>query len=289
MNQLLKKQMLAAIKLKTDTDFQEFVDFLYSQAHGSLFTSLKQKIDKGGDGILNGDTILAAYAPEKYSLANFRTKINSDYKKYKANWKSTHKKWMVLTNCELLTNMVMHIESKHSGAEKLGVVEIVTKIEALPWSKIKRIGEFLGIASELLMNDLLGQVIDDLIRTDEEGLAISQRPHALYIEDKIALNYASDEVQMATHQYSHSLEYFNTMQLILQDHTTMEIRALRSRIIGDYSTQGGTFSQRFNALIARYCEKSPNDDLYHFAIVVILTFFFEQCLIGARTTGETVC
>src|SRR5690606_35740991 len=47
MNLLLRKLIQAAIRLKTDSDFQDFVDFLYSQAHGLQFTSLKQKRDKG--------------------------------------------------------------------------------------------------------------------------------------------------------------------------------------------------------------------------------------------------
>ena len=289
MNPLLRKQMVAAIKLKTDTSFQEFSDTLFSLAHEANFTSLKQKRDKGGDGILNGDTILAAYAPEAYSLSDFKKKINSDYKKYDANWRPTHPKWMVVTNCELLANMVQHIEAKHAGAFKLGVIELVTKIEGLPWSKIRRIGEFLGIASELLMNDLLGQVIDDLIRMDENGYAATQRPHALYIEDKIALNYAPAEIMQAIEQYSECLEYFDAMQSILKGHTTMEISSLRTRISRDFSELGGTFSQRMNGLVARYCEKSPNDDLYRFATIVVLTFFFEQCLIGSRTSGEVAC
>lgn len=289
MNPLLRKQMLAAIRLRTDTDFHEFIDFLYAQAHDSHYTSLKQKRDKGGDGILNGDTILAIYAPEAYSLNDFKKKITSDYKKYDTNWRSTHPKWMVLTNCDLLANMVQHIESKQSSAQKLGPVEIMTKIEGLSWTKIRRVAEFLGIATEFLINDLLGQVIDDLMRMDEDGIATSQRPHALYIEDKIALNYAPDEIQQATTQYSESLEYFDATQSILKSHTTTELRALRSRICGDFSALGGTFSQRFNALVARYCGKSPDDDYYRFAVVVVLTFFFEQCLIGARTLGETVC
>jgi len=289
MNPLLRKQMVAAIKLKTDTSFQEFIDTLFSLAHESNFTSLKQKRDKGGDGILNGDTILAAYAPESYSLSDFKKKINSDYKKFDTNWKSTHPQWMVVTNCELLANMVQHIEAKHAGAAKLGVIELVTKIQGLPWSKIRRIGEFLGIASELLMNDLLGQVIDDLIRMDENGYATTQRPHALYIEDKIALNYAPAEVKQAIEQYSECLEYFDATQSILRGHTTMEISSLRNRITRDFSELGGTFSQRMNGLASRYCDKSPNDDLYRFGTVVVLTFFFEQCLIGARAAGEMTC
>src|SRR5690606_11266059 len=139
--------------------------------------------------------------------------------------------------------------SKHTGAFTLGVNEIASKIEALPWSKIRRIGEFLGIPSELLMNDLLGQVIDDLIRMNENGYATTQRPHALYIEDKIVLNYAPAEVKLAIEQYSECLEYFNATQLILQGHTTMEISSLRARITRDFAALGGTFSQRISGLV----------------------------------------
>ncbi len=64
MNPLLRRQFRNAIKLLTDHSFQEFVAFLFSTAHGDSFTVLKQKQDKGSDGILNGDTILAVYGPE---------------------------------------------------------------------------------------------------------------------------------------------------------------------------------------------------------------------------------
>jgi hypothetical protein len=65
MNPLLRKQFRNAIKLLTDSSFQDFVAFLFSTAHGDAFTTVKQKHDKGSDGVLNGDTILAAYGPER--------------------------------------------------------------------------------------------------------------------------------------------------------------------------------------------------------------------------------
>jgi len=52
---------------------------------------------------------------------------------------------------------------------------------------------------------------------------------------------------------------------------------------------GGTFGQRFQSLVHQYCHAHSSDDLYLFAVIVLLTFFFEQCLIGAKTEGERTC
>ena len=289
MNPLLRKQFRNAIKLLTDNSFQDFIAFLYSTAHGTGFTVMKQKHDKGSDGVLNGDTILAAYGPESYTLRDFKTKVGKDYESYSRNWKSTHPKWVVLFNGDFVANMVQFVESSHPGVQKLGLTELVKKIEDLPWSKIILVGEYLGIPHELLINDLIGHVVDDLVRADESGVATSQRPHAIYIEDKIAINYSQHEVQHATDEYYRCLEFFDATEAILRDHTSMEVSALRSRICSDFNGIGGSFAERFRALQDRYCHSHPSDDLYRFAVTVILTFFFEQCLIGARAEGEKTC
>ncbi len=52
-----------------------------------------------------------------------------------------------------------------------------------------RIGEYLGIPSELLFNDLIGHVVHDLISAALLAHVHSNRPHAIYIEDKIKINY----------------------------------------------------------------------------------------------------
>jgi hypothetical protein len=46
MNPLLRKQFRNAIKLLTDSSFEDFVAFLFSTAHGDAFTTVKQKHDK---------------------------------------------------------------------------------------------------------------------------------------------------------------------------------------------------------------------------------------------------
>jgi hypothetical protein len=58
------KQQIQALK---DISFQYFIDELYLKNYGDEFVPIKQKQDRGNDGILHGDTILAVYAPEKYT------------------------------------------------------------------------------------------------------------------------------------------------------------------------------------------------------------------------------
>jgi hypothetical protein len=289
MNSLLRRLFTNAIKLKTENDFQEFVEFLFSTAYERTFTTVKQKVDKGSDGILDGDTSLAVYGPSSYTLQGFKKKIGDDYESYSHNWKTTHPNWMVVYNDQFKANMIQFVDSKHAGARKIGLTELVQIIEDLPWSKIKRIGNYLEIPSELLVNDIISQVIDDLIRRDESGFANSKRPNAIYIEDKIVLNYASEDVKQATENYYERLEFFDATEGILREHTSMEVAALRGRIRDDFNALGGSFIERFHGLIECYGHSHAEDDQYRFALTVLLTFFFEQCLIGAKAEGELTC
>ena len=286
MNILLRSQFEQLIRSKTDNKFQEFIVFLFQLAHGEKFTTIKQKRDKGCDGILNGDTVLAGYGPEAYTLSKFKTKVGDDFKAYAKHWKSTHPNWCVVYNGDLLANMITFIDKKHPGAIKVGVPELMVMIDGLPWSKIQRLGDFLTIPTQLLMHDLIGQVVDDLMRLDENDSASSKRLHALFIEDKIALNYDESEIQSASDEYFECLEYFNATELILQGHTSLALSSLRNRIRGDFNQQGGSFAERFRGQKILYSRDHKEDSLYCFAVTVLLTFFFEQCLIGDRTVAE---
>lgn len=289
MNKLLLMQFTQMVRSKTDNGFQDFVVFLFQVVHEDDFRVVKQKHDKGSDGIVNGDTVLAVYGPSDYSLAKFKKKVGDDYKSYARNWKDTHPHWIVVYNDELRANMIQFAEAKHSGADKIGLPELIAMIERLPWSKIQRVGDYLGIPTELLMNDLIGQVVDDLIRQNEIEQSIADRPKATYIEEKLALNYSSDEVSLATDQYFDCLVYFNSTEEILQAHTHFSLTSLRNRIRTDFNLQGGRFAERLRGLVALYTQARTNDDLYRFAVTILLVFFFEQCLIGRRTAEEESC
>lgn len=289
MNKLLRTQFRQLIRAKTDNEFQDFVVFLHQIVYGDAFRVVKQKHDKGSDGIVDGDNILAVYGPSNYTLPGFKKKIGDDYKSYCRNWKETHPRWTVVFNDELKANMIQFIEKTHNSSDKKGLPELLRMIEELPWSKIQRVGEHLGIPSQLLMNDLIGQVIDDLIRRNEAESTDGERPKATYIEEKIGLNYFPEEVQYATDQYFECLVHFSSTEAILKDHSALSLNALRSRIRSDFASQGGSFAERFRGLVTLYVNSHSDDDLYRFGVIILLTFFFEQCLIGRRTPQEEAC
>lgn len=76
MDNILREIIKTKLVSLKGTAFQDGMDRVYLCIHGSTeFQRVKQKRDGGSDGILNGDTVLAAYAPEKYSLADFKKKL----------------------------------------------------------------------------------------------------------------------------------------------------------------------------------------------------------------------
>ena len=84
MDHIFKHQIKMAIDGLNGNNFQDFMNYFFIKKYGINFTPIKNKKDKGGDGILNDKTIIAAYAPERYP-ARFKIKIKEDYEKYKTN------------------------------------------------------------------------------------------------------------------------------------------------------------------------------------------------------------
>lgn len=132
MNKLLRTQIEQMIRSKTHNDFQEFVVFLYQLVFGEGFRVVKQKHDKGSDGIVNGNNVLAAYGPSSYTLSGFKKKVGDDHKSYLRNWQDTHPNWTVIFNDELKASMIQFIEKQHPGADKKGSPELLLMIEQLP-------------------------------------------------------------------------------------------------------------------------------------------------------------
>lgn len=286
MNKLLRDIFAEAIKRKTDTEFQEFVSSLYSIVYRNRFVAIKQKRDKGADGILNNDTILAGYGPEKPSLRDFKKKISADYKSFKENWKDEYPNWQVVYNGDFTASMVKHIDELHPGADKVGLRQLVELIADQSWPTIRNIGNLLAIPSDYYINDLLAQVVENLMNHDGKSVPPASREKALYIEEKIALNYTAHDIEAATDEYSRSLEYFAALESLLKEYTDNEISALRSRIHRDFNMISGEFKERFESQNARYSEKHPHDDMFCFSVTVVLTYFFEQCLIGKTVEAE---
>ncbi len=90
---------------------------------------------------------------------------------------------------------------------------------------------------------------------------------------------------MRTDEYYRCLEYFDSTQEILRDTQQWKWLALRIAFV-QTSTRLGNVCRTVSRLSEPYCQSHPSDDLYVFAVTVLLTFFFEQCLIGSKVQGK---
>jgi len=286
LHNIIKNQILSLKNLQ----FNDFINQLYIIAYeGSRFTPIKQKQDKGCDGILDNEIVIAAYSPEKYETRKFKNKVTNskkdgDFDKYQINWKDKGYKWRFIYNGEITTesrNFILELEKE---AEIIDINHILTFIDSLEWHKKRNIIEYLDIDGVYFINDILSEIIDDLIKGIKPDDIIYKK--VLYIEDKVRLNYSQDDVDMALDEYRECLECFPNLRSLLAAYNGENISALRSRIRNDYMKYHGNFKERLNYLTEEYIAKYKNDDIYKFYVRVVLIYYFEDCLIGKKTEDE---
>jgi len=270
------------------TYFQDSLDKIFLTIYGHDFTRIKQKQDKGSDGILNGDTIIAAYAPEKYSLADFKRKVGADYKSYKANWKNTHPEWLVVCNLEMTSSMKMFVNGLKSDAKTMCIESLIELIRKQTWTKKKMIFQSLDMPDAYLSNDLLSVVIDDLLNISCNVKDIQPYEKPLYIEDKVKLNLEPDQVHLFLDEYEEYLTLFSSIKAVVKDHEPNSIQALRSKIRATYLGLSGDFSNKIKVMCETLCGVKINDDIYYYHIRAVVVYFFEQCLFGVKSPAEAI-
>jgi hypothetical protein len=268
----------------TNVRFQDCIDTIYGIIYEDKYTPVKQKRDKGTDGLLSSTTSLAIYAPEKYSLADFKKKTSSDYKKYKNNWQINYPSWNVITNKENTGEMLLHVKGLYEKADLISVTSICDSIRNQSWSKIARIFKALELPDYYLSYDVFSMIIDDITSDDGSDLDYS-RP--IYIKDKIDLNITDEEIREAfLIEYEEYFEKFQVLQKILSRFDTGKVLALRSKINMTYQSLRGNFIQKLSSLVSILSQGRENDDYYQSHVRIIIFYFFEQCLIGKKTESE---
>ena len=285
MDSIFEYQIKVAIDRLKGNSFQDFMDELLIRKYGKDFTCVKNKRDKGCDGIIGGDTILAEYAPEKSDLREFKKKAKDDYDKYQMHWHSKYPKWCFVYNGEFTADMVQFIEGLGSGLGKCDIKQIMDDIRSLPWSKVRDIANYLGVDEQYFINDVLRNVVEDLLKgADTESVMASSKPP--YIVDKIKLNYDESDVQGALNEYEDVLPTLTELKNVLKPYRDREVASLKDKIIVAYNKLSGDFKTRLNNLTEQLSEKSKDDDLYRYYVRVVLIYFFEICLIGKKVQGE---
>jgi hypothetical protein len=285
---------MQAVKLQVsslrENRFQDFVDYLYTTSFGTDFVPIRQKHDKGCDGLLAREgTIVSVYAPQGYTLAAFRKKAAEDFRKYESSWAPKYPHWQFVYNGTLTAEAQDFLLGLKADVELVTIDHLLGKIERLTWSERRHLARRLGIDEQFLIYNILDAVLDDLLARADSHHELPRWQPALYIGDKIALNFQVQDVDTAKSQQAECMIYFGVLQRLLSKMTDSEISSLKSKVMADYMALAGTFPERLTHLTVSYSGNQHGDEMYVFFIRVFLLFLFEQCVIGRRTIDETQC
>lgn len=294
MDSVLRRLIQQAISDLKAMKFQYFVDELFSLYYGNDFTIVKQKHDKGSDGIISNNQIIACYAPEKYSLADFQNKINSqkegkegDFVKYQSNWQETHPNWTVVYNGEWLANMILFVQNLKHDAQTIGQTNLVNMIEEMNWTKQQRIIRYLDIDEDYIKINLIEQVTDDLIKLvdkEEEEIESSEimNRFSTSLQKKVELNYEKNDIEVAKLEVQQYLQVSHHIEDIVRGFDKLPV--LKFKIQKDYLNLNKEleFKEHRAILLEKYVGKRSNDELYCHYMDMFLIYIFEQCLIGQK-------
>lgn len=287
MDHILEHQIKISIDSLKGNKFQEFLNDIFIVKYGVNFTPVRNKTDKGADGILHNNTIIAAYAPEKSILYKFKDKIGKDYDAYKINWMSEYPKWCVVFNGEFTAGMLQYMDELDRGIIKCDINHIVELINSLRFPKIRDIArDHLRINDECIIYDVLKEIIDDLLKNKTSLDSIDEHLQPLYIEEKVKLNYSEEDIQGALDEYKDMIPDISKFEDMLKCYDDEEIKTLKNKISIEYAKLAGDFKTKLNNLNDSLSERNKNNDQYRYAIRVILVYFFESCKIGKKTNGE---
>ena len=279
MHPILKDQFKRGITKLTQDNFQKFCEQLFIKKYGQNFEVIKNKKDGGGDGILNQDTIIAVYSPEKENKNTFKSKVKEDYDKYNKNWKERYGNWCFVYNGELTKDRIEIMDSLCNGSKRLDINQLLEMVEELIYPRMKELAEHIGIDVQLIYYDILKNVIDDLTKEKNLNIKLSNEIPA-YIVKKVQKNYLPEEVNDAVNEYGELLPEITRLQKVLKEYDDSENLALKTKVKEVYDMLNGNFKEKVRNLVALLSESHKKDDLYIFYTRVAVVYFFERCVVG---------
>ncbi|MDD3876728.1 MAG: hypothetical protein PHT69_08910 [Bacteroidales bacterium] len=290
MNNPLQNKFKIQVEALSGFDFQDFIVELFLLKYGSTgFTVLRKKKDKGCDGIIvSAKQVIACYGPADNDQKKFDKKAEEDFEDFKNNWQSKFPNWMFVVNHEVNPAQVIKIETLKKGTPLVGIKGILSIIEELDSFQKRKMAKYLHIDSEFLAKDFLKEILDDLLKNSSSVEPRKEYNKPIYITDKVKLNFAEEEVQVALDEYDIVAEYFSDIQDLINGYEDDDIDKIKHRVVFDYSQTNGSFKERLNSLSNLYLGKYSNDgdDEYRFYVRALLIYIFEQCLIGIKTDTE---
>ena len=287
MDNIVREILKTKLSSYKGTAFQDALDRVFLCVYGeSGFQRVKQKKDAGSDGIVNGVTILAAYAPEKYTLNDFKKKVNGDFESYKKNWADTHGEWKVVTNLESTAQMIKFVNKLKNGSTIICVESLLQIISGQTWTVKLSVFRALDIPEKYLCNDAISTVIEDLIQISNEDAVFQPYEKPAYILDKIALNVSEEHKDSFLEEYEESLSYFPAVAHVVKSRVQTSVSAIRSKVRSTYNSLSGSFEKRMNELVNIMAQEKCDDDYYKYNMRIVMIYFFEQCLYGQKPASE---
>lgn len=287
MDNIVREVLKTKIMALKATAFQDALDRIYLCIYGEEgFQRVKQKHDGGSDGIINGETVLAAYAPEKYNLSDFKKKVGADFKSYTTNWESTHGKWEVVTNLESTAQMIKFVNGLKNGTSIICIEGLLNKIDKQTWTVKMSIFRALDIPDHYLSNDVISTVIEDLIQLSTQDDPFEPYEKPAYIQDKIELNVSEENVAAFMDEYEESLAIFPIISTVVKSRSKESVAAIRNKVRSTYTSLSGSFEERLVELVNIMCQVKSHDDYYIHNMRIVMIYFFEQCLFGKKTESE---
>ncbi len=283
MDNNLRRRIKDALETRNQISFQQMVNKVFVCRYKNDFTPVKPKWDRGSDGILFNNTILAVYAPTpriKNIYDEFEKKVRSDFQSYENNWKDSHPNWQIIYNGEFTAKMINLINEICPNVGKCDINHIMRIIEELKFVEYREIAQYLGISVEFISNDIIKQVIDDMIKVsiniDNDLVELKNSPGIL---EKIKKNYKLSEVDAIRKE--HELYHNDIAKLgeVLKAYDSEEITALKHKLYYRFTKLKGDFKIIFNNLFELITEDYTDDVSKHW-VRVILLYYFQDCLLG---------
>lgn len=290
MNSPLLNNFKIQIEALTGFDFQDFMVELFLLKYGATgFTVLRQKKDKGCDGVIvSEEQVIACYGPVESNQKKFDKKAEEDFEDFQTNWQSKFQNWMFVVNHDVTPAQINKIESLKKRTPLVGIKGILTVIDELDGFKKRKIGKRLNIDIEFFAMDYLKEILYDLLINSSNNEPRKEYSKPLFITDKVKLNFGVADVQNVLDEYNVLAEYFSDIQDLIYGYEDDEIDRIKHRIITDYSQTSGAFKDKLNTLTKLYLTRysTEEDDDFRFYVRALLIYIFEQCLIGNKTETE---
>ncbi len=278
MDEILKNQFKKRIEVRKESSFQKFCQDLLLKKFGQDFQVVKDKRDKGCDGILNQDTIISIYSPEKENLRSFKLKVKEDFEKYQKNWKQNYKKWCFVYNGELTAERIGVLDEASQDCMRWDINQILEMIDALSYYKMDQLAKSLNIDESLIIYNVLKRVIEDL--TKDINITISDEKAPPYLPKKVKENYSQSEQEEALKEYEDNLQHILKLQEILKHFDDKHVASLKNKVRTIYNALGGSFKKKMDNLVKILSDDRKEDDLYVFYVRIIALYFFERCVLG---------